>query len=128
MGRQSVLKLLGLVLVVTPAICAWAEAEGAPPIIHIPQMHQHPFFVDVMASSVVGWVLGRVRGFSGIQDWLGRYWKDVPRFIIFLGDVCVFVAVGAYFGTAIYDPKSLWAAIAAGLSWPIGLGALATRD
>ena len=71
--------------------------------------------------------MGRTKEFSGTKEWLGRYWERVPKVLIFLLDLAVFVGVGAYFGTGIYDPNNLPEAFAAGLSWPVGLGALATK-
>jgi hypothetical protein len=91
-------------------------------------MHTHPWFWEVLFASVVGWVLGQVKGFASIEDWLDRYWPRPPRLLIFLGDLLAFAVIGGYFGTGIYNPDSLTAAIAAGLSWPLGIGALATRD
>ena len=108
--------------------CAWAAGETVSPVYHFGSIHRHPWFLDVLVSSAVGWALGKVRGFSGTQDWLGRYWQSVPAPIIFLVDFFTFAVVGGYLGTAIYDPGNLLAAIAAGLSWPLGLGALTTKD
>ena len=91
-------------------------------------MHRQPLFAEVMAASVVGWVLGLVKGFSGTKDWLQRYASSAPGFALFVGDLVVFVLVGAYFGTGIFRPTDFLQAVAAGLTWPIGLGALATKD
>ena len=102
------------------------EAPTVPPV-HFVGMWKHPYFYEVMVASVFGWVLGMVKGFSGSKDWLDRYWPKRPAIIIFLLDLLIFVLGGAFFGTGIYNPQSLQAALAAGLSWPVGLGALATK-
>ena len=91
-------------------------------------MHLQPWFWEVLAASVVGWVVGMVKGFAGTRDWLSHYWTNSPKAVTFVLDLGVFVFVGAYFGTGIYMPTNFQAALAAGLSWPIGLGALATRE
>jgi len=90
-------------------------------------MHKQPWFVDVLISSLVGWVLGMVKGFNTTKEWIEKYWTTPPKVVIFIGDALVFVLVGGYFGTAVYDPSSRLEAIAAGFSWPIGLGALTTK-
>jgi hypothetical protein len=90
-------------------------------------MHTHPFFWDVMVASVVGWVLGMVKGFSSTKDWLTQYWPGAPKPAFFLLDMGVFVIVGAYFGTGIYDPSSFVAALGAGLTWPVGFGSLTAK-
>ena len=91
-------------------------------------MHQHPWFFEVMASSVVGWVLGTIKGFSSTADWLARYVPSKPIVLVFCLDVIVFVIVGGYFGTGIFQPHDFVSALGAGLSWPIGFGALANRE
>src|SRR5687767_12976460 len=91
-------------------------------------MHQHPWFFEVMASSVAGWLLGTIKGFSTSADWLARYLPSRPVVVVFAIDVVVFVIFGAYFGTGIFQPHDFVSALAAGLSWPIGLGALASKD
>jgi hypothetical protein len=91
-------------------------------------MHSHTWFVTVAMASLAGWILGAVKGFSTSADWFKRYWTAPPRLVVFATDLVIFVVVGAYFGTGIYDPTSFVSAIAAGLSWPIGLGALATSN
>ena len=91
-------------------------------------MHSHPWFWEVLAASLVGWVLGKVKGFSSSKDWLEGYWPNPPLPVIFILDFIIFVIVGAYFGTGIYNPATFIAAIGAGLSWPVGLGALATKE
>jgi len=90
-------------------------------------MYKHPYFFEVMAASLFGWVLGMVKGFSGAKDWLEHYWPNSPRIIVFVLDLVVFVVCGAYIGTGIYNPASFEAALGAGLTWPVGFGALATR-
>ncbi|MBV9555428.1 MAG: hypothetical protein JO032_21830 [Alphaproteobacteria bacterium] len=106
---------------------AFAQTKE-PPQYHLVNMHTHPWFWDVTAASVIGWVIGMVKGFSGTKDWLGSYWKNPNPFAIWLLDLIVFVVVGGYVGTGIYNPTTYQAAIAAGLSWPIGLGSLATKE
>lgn len=82
-----------------------------------------------MAASVVGWILGLVKGFSGTRDWIGKYVSSEPKpLLLFLADLVVFVLVGAYFGTGIFRPADFLQAMAAGLTWPISLGALATKN
>ena len=123
-NRYGALAFLGLTL--SPGIAL--AANSSEPIYHLLTMHTHPWFWDVMGASVVGWVVGIVKGFSGAKDWLERYWANPPRIVVWLLDLVIFVVVGAYFGTGIYNPTTFIAAIAAGLSWPIGLGSLATKD
>jgi len=91
-------------------------------------MHQDPWFYTVAAASFCGWILGAVKGFSTSADWLKRYTPHPPIIAVFVADLIVFVVAGAYFGTGIYNPTNFVSAIAAGLTWPIGLGALATTD
>lgn len=57
-----------------------------------------------------------------------KIYATPPPILVFLADMLVFVVAGAYFGTGIYTPTTFVAAIAAGLTWPLGLGALATTD
>jgi len=90
-------------------------------------MHKAPFFWTVMFASVVGWILGIVKGFDGSRDWLARYWPTAPKPILFGLDFFIFVIVGAYVGTGLYQPAAFPAAIAAGVSWPVGLGALVSK-
>lgn len=103
-------------------------ADTAEPQYHLANMHTHPWFWDVTAASVIGWVIGIVKGFSGSKDWLENYWQNPKPLAIWLLDLIVFVVVGGYIGTGIYNPGTYQAAIAAGLSWPIGLGSLATKE
>lgn len=92
-------------------------------------MHDHQWFLTVMAASVVGWLLGMTRGFSTTSDWLTNYFSldKTPTFVVWVLDLFVFVVVGAYFGTGIYNPANFVAAAAAGISWPLGLGALTLK-
>lgn len=90
-------------------------------------MHHQPSFWDVMGASVVGWVLGMVKGFTGSKDWLDHYWTNAPKPVLFVLDLLVFVLCRAYVGTGIYHPDSFVAALGAGLSWPVAFGALATK-
>jgi hypothetical protein len=98
------------------------------PAYHFGNMHQHPWFWDVVGASAIGWVIGIVKGFSGSKEWLDRYWPRAPLLVVWMLDFLVFVVVGGYLGTGIYNPMTFLAALSAGLSWPIGLGALATKD
>ncbi len=122
------------VTTVCAAIILWLAASfpaygqtDAGVAYSLQNMHLHPWFWTVMAASVVGWVLGITKGFSGSDDWLDKYWPEKPKFVILIIDVLIFVLVGGYFGTGIYNPANFVAAAAAGISWPIGLGALATK-
>lgn len=94
---------------------------------HIQEMYKHPWFWDVLAASAGGWVLGLVKGFSGVKDWIARYWPSAPLPVVFALDLFVFVVVGAFIGTGIYNPSNLIAALAAGITWPVGLGSLTTK-
>ncbi len=122
-----VLAVVGIVLA-----NRFAEAESvatAPAVAyHLSNMHTQPFFWDVMGSSAVGWVMGLVKGFSGTRDWILRYWPSAPPIITLLLDLFVFVVVGAYFGTGIFDPNKFVAAASAGLSWPLAFGGLTTSE
>ena len=123
-----------ILIAIAPLVCLLAshiQAQGpdtAGTSLHLTHMHHQPWFWEVLAASVVGWVVGMVKGFAGTRDWLARYWSNSPKLVTFALDLVVFVFVGAYFGTGIYNPTDFQAALAAGLSWPIGLGALATRE
>jgi hypothetical protein len=122
------LVFLLLLLLAVPMLCSADEgAPLKPTFTHIKDMHKHPWFFEVLASSFVGWLIGQVKGFSSTKDWLAKYWPRTPLLVVFLLDLFVFVAVGAYFGTGIYNPENFLAALGAGLSWPIGLGSLATK-
>ncbi len=80
-----------------------------------------------MVASLLGWVLGMVKGFDSSKDWLEKYCKTAPKALLFIIDLLIFVLVGAYVGTGLYQPTTFAAALAAGLSWPVGLGALASK-
>ncbi len=97
------------------------------PALDIPNIHKQPFFWTVMVASVLGWVLGMVKGFDSSKDWLAKYWTKVPKPLLFGTDLLIFVIVGAYIGTGLYQPSSFSGALAAGLSWPVALGALASK-
>jgi len=116
---------IALLVLFTVAL-GYSQNPPAKPI-EILTMHTQPFFWDVMVASVVGWVLGMVKGFSGSKDWLNHYWANPPRPALFVLDLLVFVLCGAYVGTGIYHPDSFVAALGAGLSWPVAFGALATK-
>ncbi len=103
-----------------------ASTQNSPPGLHFIGMWKQPYFPEVMVASIFGWVLGQVKGFSGAKDWLERYWPNSPKAIVFVLDLTIFVVCGAFCGTGIYNPDTLQAALAAGVSWPVGLGALAT--
>ena len=117
---------LTLIVLLAPSICL-AQSSQQNIAYHIANMHKHPYFWDVVVASVVGWVIGMVKGFSGSKDWLQKYWRNPPVPVIFLSDLIIFVCVGGYIGTGIYDPSTTVAAFAAGVSWPVGLGALVTK-
>jgi hypothetical protein len=91
-------------------------------------MHNHPQFYTVCGASIAGWILGNVKGFSSSADWFKRYWPTPHPIIVLVADFLVFAVAGAYIGTGIYDPTNFVAAVAAGLTWPIGFAALTTRD
>jgi hypothetical protein len=93
----------------------------------IPNIHKQPFFWTVMVASLLGWVLGMVKGFDGSKDWLTKYWSAAPKPCLFGIDLLIFVIVGAYVGTGLYQPATFTAALGAGLSWPVALGALVSK-
>ena len=93
---------------------------------YLQNMHTHPFFWNVLAASTVGWLLGFVKGFSSTLDWLGKYMASPPRLLTFILDALIFVAVGAYLGTGLFSPDSFLEACAAGVTWPVVFGSLAT--
>jgi hypothetical protein len=78
-------------------------------------------------ASLIGWVLGMVKGFDSSKDWLAKYMKRVPSSLLFFVDLVIFVVVGAYVGTGLSQPATFSAALAAGLTWPVALGALASK-
>ena len=121
-AKIAVASLALCFLVLMPQI-VWAQQQSD----HLAATINHPYFWDVTATSAVGWLMGILKGFSGSKEWVARYWSNPPVFLVFIMDVLIFVGVGGVFGTAVFDPTTLHAAIAAGLSWPIGLGSLATR-
>ena len=118
---------LYLLLVLFPSLLLAQAEEGARTVYRISNMHTHPWFWEVLAGSAAGWLLGLVKGFSGARDWLENYWKTAPPLVLLLLDMLIFLGVGAYLGTGIYDPANFLAAMAAGVSWPVGLGALVTK-
>lgn len=116
---------LTLVLIVLSSQ-AMAQTENGPPLT-LDNIPSHAFFWTVMAASVVGWVLGKTKGFSTSGDWLEKYWPSPPLIAVLILDGIIFVVVGAYIGTGIYNPATFVAALAAGISWPVGIGALTTK-
>lgn len=100
--------------------------SGAPPV-DIPTIHKQPFFWTVMVASLVGWVLGMVKGFDGAKDWLAKYSSKPPKWALFFIDLIIFVVFGTYIGTGLYQPATFTAALGAGLSWPVALGALVSK-
>jgi hypothetical protein len=131
--RFRLSRLLGIVVVLLMSVVCFSQispgndSSNTSSQLHFAGMWKQPYFVEVMVASVFGWVLGMVKGFSGAKDWLAKYWPNSPRLVIFVLDLVIFVVCGAFFGTGIYNPSSLQAALAAGLSWPVGLGALVTK-
>lgn len=136
-GRNSTLLSKALIVcfvLVGLHVSCLAATPNDPPetpskdiVYHIANMHEHPYFWDVVVASVIGWLIGMVKGFSGSKDWLEKYWPRPPLVVIFLLDLVIFVCVGGYIGTGIYNPLTIVAAFAAGISWPVGLGALVTK-
>ena len=115
-----------LIFGITTAVMADDSTETRD--LHLISMHTQPWFWEVLAASAVGWVIGLVKGFKTSKDWIEGYCNSPPLLVVFLLDLLIFIGVGAYFGTGIYNPESLLEAVAAGLTWPVGLGALATTD
>jgi len=106
-----------------------AQQKDAIPVIpgqeyHVWNLHRHPWFWEVLASAVMGWLLSIVKGFAGTEGFYNHYFSNTPNGVIMLSDLICLVVAGAYFGTAIYNPQNVVAAIAAGLNWPVGLNAL----
>jgi hypothetical protein len=101
--------------------------SGPAAALDISNIHRQPFFWTVMVASLIGWVLGMVKGFDSSKDWLAKYMKRVPSPLLFLVDLVIFVVVGAYVGTGLSQPATFSAALAAGLTWPVALGALASK-
>jgi hypothetical protein len=99
--------------------------ESGLPSYSVQTMHENPWFITVALASTAGWIVGTVKGFKTSAEWWTRYLKSPHVLLVFLTDFFVFVVVGAYLGTGIYDPHNFVSAVAAGLSWPIGFGALA---
>src|SRR5688500_9234430 len=91
-------------------------------------LHEHPHFWTVMIVSLAGWVTGMAKGFSTSKEWLLQYFPTAPRVAIFVFDLIIFVFIGGYFGSGIYDPQNFYAAAAAGFTWPLALGALTTKE
>lgn len=127
--------LIGVLLCVsTIAVVAQSRApdvagsiSGPAAALDIGNIHRQPFFWTVMVASLVGWVLGMVKGFDSSKDWLAKYWNKVPKPLLFFFDLIIFVVVGAYVGTGLSQPSTFSAALAAGLTWPVALGALASK-
>jgi hypothetical protein len=121
--------LLGVTFILIIAATVFSQTlDNAPGRqYHIQEMYKHPWFWDVLAASAGGWVLGLVKGFSGVKDWIASYWPSAPLAVVFVLDLIVFVVVGAFVGTGIYNPSNLIAALAAGITWPVGLGSLTTK-
>lgn len=115
--------VMTIALTTSPAI---AQDDGSNSLT-IGNIHNHTFFWTVLASSIVGWVLGMTKGFSTSRDWLQKYWKTPHILAVLLMDALIFIVVGAYIGTGIYNPATFVAALAAGITWPVGLGALTTK-
>jgi hypothetical protein len=133
--KKNIIRIvLALLFVFTVATICLANEEtkqstnqAKEMVYHLKNMHTHPWFWEVLASSAVGWLLGLVRGFSGVKDWIATYWPTAPKLAVAILDLFIFIVVGAYLGTGIYNPTSFLAAIGAGITWPIGLGSLTTK-
>jgi hypothetical protein len=104
-----------------------SDVSTSATAMDIANIHRQPFFWTVMVASLLGWVLGMVKGFDSSKDWLAKYWSRVPKPLLFLVDLIIFVVVGAYVGTGLSQPATFSAALAAGLTWPVALGALASK-
>lgn len=117
-----------LSIAIVAATNAYAQGTGGAVVYRLGNMHEHPWFYVVLGASTVGWLLGTVKGFHSSAGWVGQYWAGPPKALVFLVDLVVFVGIGGYFGTGIFDPSSFPEAVAAGLCWPVGFGALARRD
>lgn len=134
-------------MVATIVVLSWGSSLGQTPdtgkatpnTVQVPdsaQAHHGVFygvfhqrwFPFVLLASAVGWVLGLVKGFAGTKDWLAKYFPNPPKLLWFILDSLVYVGVGAILGTVIYNPTTATAALAAGITWPVGFGALATGD
>lgn len=124
---KRLISVIAIIVIVAPKVLSQTPGSGPNQQFHILEMYKHPWFWDVLAASAGGWVLGLVKGFSGVKDWLARYWPSAPLPIVFVLDLIVFVVVGAFVGTGIYNPSNLIAALAAGITWPVGLGSLTTK-
>jgi hypothetical protein len=100
---------------------------GLIPVV-IQETFKQPLFPVVFLGSLIGWMVGKVKGFVSAKEWLDRYWPGAPLPVIFLLDLFIFAFVGSFLGTLIYSPTSALEALAAGVSWPVGLGGLATKE
>jgi hypothetical protein len=117
----------GLYLVVIVGL-AFATSERAfAADMHLKDIVNDPWFWEVTAASGLGWFLGTLKGFSGSKEWLARYNITPPKLVVLVADFIVYVGIGGFVGIAIYNPTTLHAAMAAGVSWPLGLGALTTK-
>lgn len=116
---------LVLALIALPVFADTGSATSDAPLT-LWTIHQHPNFYAVMLASMVGWILGITKGFSSSRDWLGNYVENSHWLVVFVLDAVLFVLVGAYIGTGIYEPTSIVAALGAGITWPVALGALAS--
>jgi hypothetical protein len=121
--------VLSMLAAAAPSFAQGGAGQGEPkkPEYHIRNMHTQPWFWEVMFASTAGWILGLVKGLGSAQDWLSGYFST-PRGVYFALDFLIFAGLGAYLGTAIFNPGDMGQALTAGLSWPLGFGALIQRN
>lgn len=127
--RLSALMLFVVLVACGPVIAqsiVTEEVSSTAPI-SLATIHQQPFFFEVMMASIIGWIVGITKGFSTSRSWFTTYLKDAPVLAIFGLDLLIFVVVGAYVGTGVYQPSNFVAALGAGITWPLALGTLASK-
>ena len=125
-----VMRVVGISIAVMAASSVWCQAnvpDPDPVVWKLATIRHHPWFTEVLVASLIGWVIGYVKGFSSAAEWLAKYWPKPNKLVVFLLDLLVFGLVGGYLGTAIFNPTSLNAALAAGISWPLAFGGLTSK-
>lgn len=127
--RTQIALLTLLFTVVNPAVAQAVPAgdTNVNEIVSFATIHQQAFFFDVMMASIIGWIIGITKGFSSSRQWLSNYLKNTPVVVVFILDLLIFVVVGAYVGTGVYQPTNFVAALGAGITWPVALGTLASK-